>query len=269
MIQVHPDEIIDECRRRVEAKYHPTVQSVIVGDGGDPASAMLLEVERLRACQDHLLAMTPLPHNYRSDHFWQGYPPGFRFQTVVNQVQGVQQPAPVAAPVQAQQPQIIVVPVGGGGQQVVLGGMGTDQARVVSNPPMMAAPSEFVQHPVYSVPPQMGMPSPACDQPVMQAAPQPMQSPSPYVPPVSNRSAPPQQPQPAQQQRRSDRIWSANHEAMAQAATKALDGDVASQSLLRPFANEMGLDLNTFCQRLVSERARTLEVWTQIEGRTV
>lgn len=257
VIQVHPDEIIDECRRRVEAKYHPTAQSVIVGDGGDPASAMLLEVERLRACQDHLLAMTPLPHNFRSDHFWQGYPPGFRFQTIVNQVAGApQQSAQVAPPVQAPAPQIIVVPVGGGGQQVVLGGMGTEQARVVSNPPMMAAPNGLGHPPVYSMPPQMGMPAHA-----------PVQAQSGFTPPTVHRAAPIPRHEP--QQRRSDRIWSANHEAMAQAAIKALDGDMASQNLLRPFANEMGMDLTTFCQRLVSERARTLEVWTQIEGVSV
>ena len=255
MPSVLPDQIIRECLRRIEARYPHTVQTVLVGDGGEPATAMMLEIERLRACQDHLLAMTPLPGNFRSDHVWQGYPPGFRFQTVVSQVAA---PAPVAAPVAApvqpaQAPNIIVVP--SGNQQIVYGGPHPGYAPVP--PDQFPSPVAGIPNVPYGTP----MPAPVQPADVPQAMPPDSVSVArPVVPtttvtdPVAVTSRPPPE------------VWSSGKEALFLASVRAVNGDHASAELLTEFASEVGLDVSTFCQRVISERARTLEIWKTMQG---
>lgn len=265
---VLPDEIINECRRRIEFRYSSVARTAVLGDGGDPAQSMLLEIERLRACADHLLAMSPIPVTYRSDHFWQGYPPGFRFMTQV--VAAPVAAAAAIAPMQAPAPHVIVVNPGGG-QQVVMGGQpmvqpGTQQPYATQTPythpqnfaPQLAPgvhfsapPPEMMQQPYSPMPTGVvNPPAPAAHAPV------PVRVPFPAAQPAASpvRGA------------QSFDVWDDKKEQMFRACVAALDGDAEMIELVTEFARtRAGLDLNTFAQRIISERATAKLIHGQIE----
>ena len=271
---VYRGEVIDECRRRIEAQYPPTVQTVVLGDGGDPSSRMLHEMERLRACQDYLLAMSPIPHQYRSDHYWQGYPPGFRFQTIVQGVQPVpaQQPAPYPVYGQASHavapPQIInTITVGAQPGQMMPPAM-----------PSMGPPLAMPYHGAHMAPSHTPFQQPANGfQPPLHTASQPDPS-SPWQqaggdPQAAVRPAPTAPPEPAAAPRAGSapasdpsakpiEPWSRQKEALYTASMAAIGGDAKAQAKIKPFADLYSLTVHEFCLCVIAERNQTVDVVT-------
>jgi hypothetical protein len=72
-------------------------------------------------------------------------------------------------------------------------------------------------------------------------------------------------------------LWSAEKEALYQDCLTAADGDAAAMARVMgrkdptgvtvgDFCRSDGIEPIMFCARVISERARTIEVWKQIEG---
>jgi hypothetical protein len=274
---VLPAEIHQECRRRIEGRYHSVNRTVALGDGGAPAYDMLLDIERLRACEAYLLGLDPMPAGYRSDHYWQGYPPGFRFTNHVTETaaavpQQVQHAPPPYYPLYHPHPapQVIVIPQGGGSQQVVNTGTAAP-----AYDPSRGAPQ------VYSHPNPAPIPYGSTAAMPYGAhgsqeghVPGPLPGAVPVVPGGSSPAvAPPltQRPSHAASGRttKSEALgntvpangvstWTEIKEQMYQATVRALNGEQSFVDLITPFAAREGMDLTAFCHRIGGERAEAM-----------
>jgi hypothetical protein len=61
-------------------------------------------------------------------------------------------------------------------------------------------------------------------------------------------------------------VWSEKHEAFYTRCREALDGDTSAIADIAPMATEVGISVELFAERVVSERARTIEIWHKMQG---
>lgn len=259
VLPVHPDEVIDECRRRIEAIYPPTVQTVVLMAGGEHLERMRADIAALRARQEELLAMSPVPHQFRSDHYWRvpsvlgtaptqivtATPPPS--PPAPPQVIVVQQPA--AAPAAPQQPVVVqMVPP----QQTA---MPVPMPGLVAAAPYHPAAAVAPVAPVVHAPAGSSRHEPA-------PVPVPGAVTSPSVPVVQPRttSAPAARPDPGIE------VWDENAERLYQACKRALEGDGAAYKQVETLAKLERIPVRSFAERIVSERARTLEVFSRMQA---
>lgn len=252
---VHPDEIINECRRRIEAVYPPTVQSVVIATGGPALDRMRDVITRLRACQDGLLAMNPIPHSYRSDHYW----------IVPNGTVDLAAPVAAAAPAAPAAPQVIVVP------------QAAPTSVSVTMPPQAPAqpyPYPYQQSPavgatmVQAVPvPQVAAPPIAIPGP-QQRAPAVVGGDRP-APPASAPPAAPASPRAGSEPvaapaRGEAEVWDEKREALYQTCKAALEGNGEAYGRVEALAKMARIPVRSFAERVISERARSLHVFKRL-----
>lgn len=263
LFPVHADEVIDECRRRIEAIYPPTVQTVVLLQGGDAMERMRANIAALRACQEELLAMSPIPHQYRSDHYW-------RVPSVLGNAPGqFVQPAAVS-PVP---PQVIVVP-----QQAIAPPAAAPPTPVIVQmmpaQPMQVAPAQPVHvAPMQTVPPSALHAVPAQSNAVQvpagsrraESVTPPVVAAPPSVPSVSPRAerlpvaAPPSRDPGIE-------VWDENAERLYQTCRRALEGDGKAHDMIKTLAEIERIPVRSFCERVISERARTIEVFSRMQA---
>lgn len=261
------EEIDAELRRRILARHPDYQRAAILGDGGEPAQAMLLDIERLRACADHLLSVSPIPVNYRSDHHWNGYPPGFRFVTQV--VAAVAAPAVAAAPVPqyVQQPSVVVVNPPAQSQHVSVSPPGAHVVMPQAHP-YIASPSQTPAGTVPAFPGGAPIPPVSVD-PGYYVHPSPMpQTAYPSVQPVASTGM---QVTPNPVSRSSDvapppEVWSPAKEAGYQICKAAVSGDADAISRIKPIADRNGVSVEDFCHGYASERAFALNRHNEMNG---
>lgn len=252
---VHPDEIINECRRRIEAVYPPTVQSVVIATGGHALDRMRDVITRLRACQDGLLAMNPIPHSYRSDHYW----------VVPNGAADLAAPVAAAAPAVPAAPQVIVVPQAAPTSVSVTLPPQAGMAQTLPMPPYPYQQPTMVQ--------PVPVPHPVA-QPIAIPGPlQPQQTP-PVVgvgrptPPASAPPAAPASPragsEPVAASRGESDVWDEKREALYQTCKAALEGNGEAYGRVEALAKMARIPVRSFCERVISERARSLHVFKRL-----
>lgn len=257
---VHPDEVINECRRRIEAIYPPTVQTVVMLGGGEAMQRMAAVIQCLRARSEELLAMSPIPHQYRSDHYW-------HVPNVIPSI--VAGAAAVAAPA-APNPITIVMP------------QMPPQPQVQQQPVIVQMPS----HPVQVAAPQplpalYPAPAAAPAPPPQIAAPRPASVPAAHSPASAAASRPAQLAAPraasAPDGSRSDAppigveidgevLWSEGSERLYRLCIQALEGHGGAVKTIADLAERERIPMRSFAERVISERARTVAVFSRMQA---
>lgn len=251
---VHPDEVINECRRRIETIYPPTVQTVVMLGGGEAMQRMGAVIQCLRARSEELLAMSPIPHQYRSDHYWH----------VPNVIPAIVAGAPAAAAPASPNPITIVMPQMQQQPQV------QQQPVIVQmpSPPMQIAAQPVIPAPYTQPVPQAPLPAPAVPaaagmrQPAQLAASRPADGAG-----GAYLTRPPAADAPSNGgQIDGEVLWSEGSERLYRLCIQALEGHGGAVKTIADLAERERIPMRSFAERVISERARTVAVFGRMQA---
>lgn len=235
------DEINAECERRILALY-PVARQLNIIDEGTPAEQQEFKDRRngLRACARALIAMSPIPTNYRDDRFWVGAPfqgsprpmeyhAGFGQMGYAGPQIGIGHPqvpygyAPGAPStnqpiimMQAPSPQAPIIINGAQPGTTVIQGPAQVQPQVIQPPHVNIVQPAQVVAPATAQPEARGLPSP-----------DPVTSSQPVID---------------------------EDEILYETAARALQGHEAAVQYMTEIASAVGRDMKEYCEELMRQR---------------